>query len=115
MEETVLKLYHTVISVLGSGEELIDECETTTSYAISELHLEFKGRVIKVEGTFEGKGHFWCEVDNQIIDLSVEQFGYVFQFPVSNEREMLYVPKKESLVDEKLHKESTYLSEISGL
>lgn len=108
------KMYTKTIEVLGGGEDLIDECETTTSYSISLLYPEFKGKLIKVMGTFEGKGHFWVELENQIIDLSIEQFGHPFQFPVSAERSILYNPIHKILVSDEVYHEAVYLSEISG-
>jgi len=44
------------------------------AYAAINL-FNFSGDIKIVYGTFDGKGHTWCELDGEIVDGSVDQFG----------------------------------------
>ncbi|PLS19191.1 hypothetical protein CVD28_01930 [Bacillus sp. M6-12] len=114
MENIVLDLYTQVLQVLGSGEELIDECEATTCYTIASLYKQYRDNLYKVEGTFNGNGHFWCELNGEIIDLSVEQFDVDFQYLLTKERKHLYVSNNKKQVNQEIIEDSIHIAEISG-
>lgn len=113
MLNKVIQLHKDVVRILGSGEELIAECETATCYTIASL-CETNPKIKKVKGIFDNKGHFWCELDGEIIDLTVEQFGYDFEFPISKERKDLYHPIEISPVTNELLQDCRHISLISG-
>jgi hypothetical protein len=115
MEEFVWTLHEEVIAVLGGGEELEGECETTSCYTIAKLYPTYRDQLKKVKGLFQDSGHFWIEINGHIIDLSVEQFGVPFEYPVSKERGDLYQAVEKQKVDYALYEESVYLAHISDL
>jgi len=44
--------------------------------AYAAIHLfRCSGTIEVVYGTFNGEGHTWCEIDGEIIDATVDQFG----------------------------------------
>lgn len=112
MKSLVYSLKHEVSLVLGEDAESLEgECETTSCFTIAKL---FPQQMHKVFGEFEGSGHFWTEVNGEIIDLSIEQFGYSFEFPVSKQRKAKYKSKRKTKVDSNIYKESKHLALISG-
>jgi hypothetical protein len=101
MKEEIYRLYQQIRNNIGTGKDLCGECELASALAVAALYEQYKekdirlvcGRVTEpgpwwqeINKDVETVGHWWCEIDDDIIDLSVEQFGCEFEFPVSNER-----------------------------
>lgn len=98
--------------VIGTtAEDLEYECETTTCLSIVRL---YPMEMHKITGTFNGKGHFWLEVEGEIVDLSIEQFGYEFAYPIKDQRKSLYLPQKREQVTQEIYEDSLQLSLSSG-
>lgn len=113
-DEAVHSLYEEVKRVIGTGEALLYESDATTNFTIAKLKTEEHSRSFKVLGRFDNQPHCWTELDGQIIDLSVEQFGYPFEFPVSSERQGLYQREESQPIQEKLLEDAHYVALVSG-
>jgi hypothetical protein len=112
MKEFVHSLKEDVTHVLGdTAAELKDECETTTCYSIAKLPFK---EAFKIRGEFDGFGHYWLEVDDQIIDLSIEQFQCDFSFPVKDEYKSKYKVIEKIRVNECVVLDSVHIARICG-
>lgn len=110
--EKVKRLKEQVTFVLGdSAEDLAYECETTTCFSIACLYPVM---MIKVEGTLNGNGHFWLEIQGEIIDLSTEQFSIPFEYPLTEESKKNYQEEKRIQVTDAIYQDSLNIALISG-
>lgn len=112
--EAVQALYEEVKRVIGTGEALLYESDTTTNFTIAKLEEIEHDIAFKVSGRFDNQPHCWTELDGQIVDLSVEQFGYPFEFPVTSERQRLYEQEESQPIQEDVLENAHYVALSSG-
>ena len=66
-------------------------CESASHlvYYIATKYMERMDSKIHL-GTFDNDGHFWCEVDGEIIDCTIEQFGETYSCYEANRYKSQY-------------------------